>query len=67
MESGGLQIHSICRAEHLDQASGPLLVPNADLIPASLRQALGRYRGGPVVLLGRLPEGGGTEPAGVIA
>jgi hypothetical protein len=58
VEFGGLQIHSICRAEHLGRAAGPLLVPNADLIPASLRRELEAYRGGPVVLLGRVPEGG---------
>ena len=57
VEHGGVQVQCIARTEQLDQLSGPLVVANADLIPAELRQALARYRGGPVVLLGRLLDG----------
>ena len=63
VEHGGLQIHCICRAEHLGKVSGPMVVPNADLLPPVVRQELASYKGGPVVLMGRLPDVGIEQPA----
>ena len=57
VETQGLQIHQICRIENLAQVTGPILVPNADLLSESERRALADYTGGPVVLLGKAPNG----------
>jgi hypothetical protein len=66
VEEGGIQIHCICRAENMSHVSGPLLVPNSDLLPEDLWRKLRGYRDGPVVLLGRLPDGGIDERAVVV-
>lgn len=52
----GLQVSSICRVENLSGVTGPLLVPNADLLTAAEWTAVMGYKAGPVVLLGRLEE-----------
>ncbi len=56
VESEALQIHSICRIEELAHASGPVIVPNADLLTAAEQSHLSRYTGGPVVWLGHLAD-----------
>jgi len=66
VQTYGLQINAICRVENLGQAHGPLLVPNADLLPAATRRELESYDGGPVVLLGRLRDIAATASASVV-
>jgi len=58
VEHEALQIHSICRVEDLAHATGPLIVPNADLLTSDERSAVAAYAGGPVVLLGHLANEG---------
>ena len=61
VETEGLQVHQICRIEHLNRVTGPIVVPNADLLLAAERRAVDEYAGGPVVLSGNVK---GVSPEG---
>ncbi|MBI2299492.1 MAG: hypothetical protein HYU66_11210 [Armatimonadetes bacterium] len=55
--SVGAPVPCIARVEELGELDGALLVPCPELLPADELAAVLGYRGGPVVLIGALPDG----------